>query len=205
MKSLLSLIVQNADFPAGTGSSAFSLLWDGGFVHLETCLEIMCPKEQLFGYLKVRHFLSSNLTSTSINLPTFSYLPIASQSGLSQSLNLGILLFHYSTPFSVPLMNMSCLILLISGKRIQAQNIQRMTGREHYKICPHMQQTERLSIRFFTDCISPLLFCTRSTALSLLCSLLIGEHIFIASGSKLISSLWSFISKEHSRIFKMKI
>lgn len=62
MKSLLSLIVQNADFPAGTGSSAFSLLWDG---------EIMCPKEQFFGYLKVRHFLSSNLTSTSINLPTY--------------------------------------------------------------------------------------------------------------------------------------
>lgn len=71
IKSLLSLIVQNADFPAGTGSSAFSLLWDGGFVHLETCLEIMCPKEQFFGYLKVRHFLSSNLTSTSINLPTY--------------------------------------------------------------------------------------------------------------------------------------
>lgn len=70
IKSLLSFIVQNADFPAGTDSSAFSLLWDGGFVHLETCLEIMCPKEQFFGYLKVRHFLSSNLTSTSINLPT---------------------------------------------------------------------------------------------------------------------------------------
>lgn len=71
MKSLLSLIVQNADFPAGTGSSAFSLLWDG---------EIMCPKEQFFGYLKVRHFLSSNLTSTLLTyLPTgFSYLPIAS-------------------------------------------------------------------------------------------------------------------------------
>lgn len=62
MKSLLSLIVQNADFPAGTGSSAFSLLWD---------IWIMCPKEQFFGYLKVRHFLSSNLTSTSINLPTY--------------------------------------------------------------------------------------------------------------------------------------
>lgn len=30
MKSLLSLIVQNADFPAGTGSSAFSLSWDRG-------------------------------------------------------------------------------------------------------------------------------------------------------------------------------
>lgn len=74
MKSLLSLIVQNADFPAGTGSSAFSLLWDREICVLGDLFEDNVSKGTIL-------ISSSNLTSTSINLPIasgFSYLPIAS-------------------------------------------------------------------------------------------------------------------------------
>src|SRR4029434_10300396 len=71
-KSLLSHIIQNPDFPAGVSSSVFSAWRDKGvyvldhlfkdnalmsFQQLQELSEI--PKSHFFGYLQIRHFISS--------------------------------------------------------------------------------------------------------------------------------------------------
>lgn len=82
VKSSLSPIVQNPDFPAGTSSSVFSLWGDRGihvigdlfkddiflyFGQLQDIFDI--PKQHFIGYLQIRHVVSSLTTSFSLNLP----------------------------------------------------------------------------------------------------------------------------------------
>lgn len=219
MKSLLSPITQNPDFPAGVSSHTF-LSWRevgihvfGDFVRDNTLLSFQqlqeafnIPKHHFFGYLQIRHFVSSQTSSFFTNnsySEVESFLlkrkhrkhfiaALYSLLGSSVTHHLPDISHRWEKDLNNEYIEDDWQASICLIRSTSTCNRLRET---QYKILHRLHITPVI-LNKIDHSISPL--CTK-------CNLERGTYYHYFWECKLISRFWTLISKEVSGIFKIKI
>lgn len=218
-KSLLSPITQNPDFPAGVNSPTFlawrdkgihmigDLLRDDAFLSFQQLQETFnIPKQHFFGYLQIRHFVSSQTASFSTNTFYSSVerfllerknrkhfiASFCSLLGSSVTYHLPDISHRWEKDLNNEYLEDDWLSAIRLIKSTSTCNRLRET---QYKILHRLHITP-IILNKIDRSISPL--CTK-------CNLERGTYFHYFWECKLISRFWSLISKVLSGIFKKKI
>uniref|UniRef100_A0A8P4KRJ8 Reverse transcriptase domain-containing protein n=1 Tax=Dicentrarchus labrax TaxID=13489 RepID=A0A8P4KRJ8_DICLA len=219
VKSLLSPITQNPDFPAGVSSPTF-LSWRDKGIHVigdllrdNTLLSFQqlqetfsIPKHHFFGYLQIRHFMSLQTTSFSTNI---SYSD-AERFLLERKNRKHFIASFYSLLGS----SVSYHIPDISHKWEKDLNNEYIEDDWHATIrlirststCNRLRETQYKILHRLH--ITPVILNKIDHSISPLCNkcnLERGTYFHYFWECKLISRFWTLISKVVSGIFKVKI